>query len=136
FAEFKGPSQPQSARMEFNRPAYPQSEVTGGLQIRVDAPPFLPESPIFKGGTLQLNNVLDASFSPTVTGTLGSSVGEIFNDEFFFSSSGTTGYKTRGVPLTRIDFSGYGASIFSHWQNPNAAIAATSQAHFDVFVGR
>ncbi len=42
----------------------------------------------------------------------------------------------RGVPLTRIDFSGYGASIFSHWQNPNAAIAATSQAYFDVFVGR
>jgi hypothetical protein len=136
FAQFKGPSQPQSARMEFNRPAYPQSEVTGGLQIRVDAPPFLPESPIFRGGTLQLNNVLDASFSPTFTGTLGSSVGEIFNNEFFFSSSGTTGYKPRGVPLTRIDFSGYGASIFSHWQNPNAAIAATSQAHFDVFVGR
>ncbi len=138
FAEFsrRSASQPKPAKVGFNRPSYAQSDVTGGLQIRVDAPPNLPESPIFKGGTLQLNNVLDASFSPTFTGTLGSSVGEIFNDEFFFSSSGSTGYKTRGVPLTRIDFSGYGASIFSHWQNPNAAIAATSQAHFDVFVGR
>ena len=138
FAEFsrQSASQPKPAKVGFNRPAYAHSDVTGGLQIRVDAPPNLPESPIFKGGTLQLNNVLDPSFSPTFSGTLGSSVGEIFNDEFFFSSSGSTGYKTRGVPLTRIDFSGYGASIFSHWQNPNAAIAATSQAHFDVFVGR
>lgn len=138
FAEFsrKSASEPQPAKVDFNRPVYAQSEVTGGLQIRVDAPPNLPESPIFKGGTLQLNNVLDASFSPTFTGSLGNSVGEIFNDEFFFSSSGNTGYKTRGVPLTRIDFSGYGASIFSHWQNPNASIATTSQAHFDVFVGR
>jgi hypothetical protein len=138
FAEFsrKSASQPVPAKVGFNRPDYAQSEVKGGLQIRVDAPPNLPESPIFKGGTLQLNNVLDGSFTPTFTGTLGSSVGEIFNEEFFFSASGTTGYKQRGVPLTRIDFSGYGASIFSHWQNPNAAIAATSQAHFDVFVGR
>jgi hypothetical protein len=38
--------------------------------------------------------------------------------------------------VTRIDFSGYGASLFSHWDNPNAVVAATSQAHFDVFVGR
>jgi hypothetical protein len=136
FAEFsrESASYPKPAKVGFNRPAYTRSEVTGGLQIRVDAPPNLPESPIFRGGTLQLNNVLDMNFTPTNTGTLGSSVGEIFNDEFFFS--GTPGNNPRGVPLTRIDFSGYGASIFSHWQNPNAAIAATSQAHFDVFVGR
>ena len=57
----------------------------------------------------------------------------IFNNEFFYD--GNTGYKDRGVPLTRIDFCGYGASMFSQWQNPNAAIAATSQAFFDVFVG-
>ena len=52
------------------------------------------------------------------------------------STAVPAGNNPRGVPLTRIDFSGYGASVFSHWQNPNAAIAATSQAHFDVFVGR
>src|SRR6185295_14938137 len=59
----------------------------------------------------------------------------IFNKEFFLDPP-DTGYKDRGVPLTRIDFSGYGSSLFSHWQNPNAAIAATSQAFFDVFIGR
>ncbi len=38
------------------------------------------------------------------------------------------------VPVTRVDFSGYGASLFSHWQNPKAIIAETSQVYFDVMV--
>ena len=44
--------------------------------------------------------------------------------------------KSRGVPLIRYDLSGYGASIFSNWFNPDAQFAQTSQAKFDVFVGR
>ena len=38
--------------------------------------------------------------------------------------------------MTRIDFSGYGASLFSRWVNPNAQFAETSQVRFDVMVGR
>ena len=34
-----------------------------------------------------------------------------------------------------MDLSGYGASIFSDWLNPHAAIAETSQAKFEVYVG-
>ena len=138
FAEFSRQNQFQSAlagaHLAFNRPEYEGGELRGGMQLRVDAPKHPQESPIFKGSTLQLHNVLLPNGTPTFTGTLGSSVGTIFNNEFFYD--GNTGYKDRGVPLARIDFSGYGASIFSHWQNPNAAIAATSQARFDVFVGR
>src|SRR5262249_46530221 len=44
--------------------------------------------------------------------------------------------RQRGVPVSRMDLSGYGASIFSNWLNPHAAVAETSQAKFDVFVGR
>jgi hypothetical protein len=132
FNQFSG-SLP-GAKLGFNRPEYAASDVKGGLQLRADAPKHPAESPIFKGSTLQLDNVRWANGSPAYAGTLGSSVGVVFNNEFFYD--GNTGYKDRGVPLTRIDFSGYGASIFSHWQNPNAAIAATSQAHFEVFVGR
>jgi hypothetical protein len=122
------------AKLAFNRPEYDGGALRGGLQLRVDAPKHPAESPIFKGSTLQLNNVLRPDGSPAFAGTLGNSVGIIFNKEFFYD--GNTGYKDRGVPLTRIDFCGYGASVFSHWQNPYAAIAATSQASFDVFVGR
>ncbi|MGQ0679968.1 MAG: hypothetical protein ACT4OM_10020 [Actinomycetota bacterium] len=138
FAEFSRKNQFQSklpaAKLGFNRPEYEGGDLIGGLQIRAEAPKHPAESPIFKGSTLQLNNVLNAAGLPTGAGTLGDSVGTIFNKEFFYD--GNTGYKDRGVPLTRIDFSGYGASIFSHWLNPNAAIAATSQSFFDAFVGR
>ena len=106
----------------------------GGLQLRADAPKHPAESPVFRGATLQLDNVLRADGSPALAGTLGASVGKVFNSEFFYD--GTTGYNLRGVPVTRIEFSGYGASLFSRWQNPNAAIAATSQAFIDVYVGR
>jgi hypothetical protein len=138
FAEFsrKNAFQPAlgGAKVTFNRPEYASSDLVGGIQIRADAPKHPVESAIFRGSTIQLDNVLDAGGAPTGAGTLGRSVGTIFNKEFFFD--GSTGFKDRGVPLTRIDFSGYGASMFSHWQNPNAAIAATSQSFFDVFVGR
>jgi hypothetical protein len=144
FAEFSRRNQfdptLDGAQVAFNRPEYEAGELRGGIQVRVDAPknppgsPLYPESAIFKGSTLQLNNVLNPNGTPTGTGTLGSSVATIFNNEFFYD--GNTGYKDRGVPLTRIDFCGYGASIFSHWLNPDAAIAATSQARFDVFIGR
>lgn len=138
FAEFSRQNQfnaaLDAAKVAFNQPEYDAGELRGALQLRVDAPPHPAESPIFKGSTLQLSNVLRPDGTPTSTGTLGYSVGFIFNNEFFYD--GNTGYKDRGVPVKRIDFCGYGASIFSHWQNPNAAIAATSQARFDVFVGR
>jgi hypothetical protein len=138
FAEFSRQNQfvptLDPAKLTFNRPEYEGGALRGAMQLRADAPKHPAESPIFKGSTLQLNNVLNLNGLPSFAGTLGSSVGIIFNKEFFYD--GNTGYKDRGVPLTRIDFCGYGASMFSHWQNPNAAIAATSQAHFDVFVGR
>ena len=59
---------------------------------------------------------------------------EIFNNEFLFDPPQII--RQRGVPLSRMDVSGYGASIFSDWLNPKAAIAETSQAKFDVYVGR
>lgn len=40
------------------------------------------------------------------------------------------------VPLQRIDFSGYGASIFSNWQNDQANFGRVNQVKFDVLIGR
>ncbi len=40
------------------------------------------------------------------------------------------------VPLSGIDLSGYGASMFSRWQNPNDAGTGIQQVRFDVVVGR
>ena len=83
---------------------------------------------------LQLNNVLDAFGNSHGDSTLGRTVTKIFNNEFLLEPFDL--FRQRGVPLTRIDLSGYGASTFSNWLNPTAAFAQTSQARFDVFVGR
>ncbi len=113
-----------------------ENDIKGGRQIQLDAGPayIKGESNMFVGSTLQLNNVLDVAGNPTGNSTLGRTVTDIFNNEFLLEPFELI--RQRGVPLTRIDLSGYGASTFSNWLNPAAAFAATSQARFDVMVGR
>ncbi|WP_373397999.1 hypothetical protein V8V91_26530 [Algoriphagus halophilus] len=94
------------------------------------------DSPMFAGFTVQLNNVLGMNGVATGASTLGQSVTEIFNGEFFVNQGNPTQLLSRGVPVSKIDFSGYGASMFSNWLSPSAAIAQTSQARFDVMLGR
>src|SRR5690606_8553932 len=108
----------------------------GGLQLQLNAgEAFIDgESNMFVGSTLQLTNVLDALGNASGDSTLGRTVTEIFNNEFLLQPFDLM--RQRGVPLERIDLSGYGASTFSNWLNPTAAFAETSQARFDVFVGR
>ncbi len=118
-----------SQSFETNLKGARQLEITGGEAL-VEG-----ESNMFIGSTVQLNNVLELDGTSRGASTLGRSVTKIFNNEFFLQPSIDL-FRQRGVPLTRMDLSGYGASIFSDWLNPKATIAATSQAKFDVFVGR
>lgn len=110
-----------------------EDDMRGGLQLQLNAGEAYinGESDMFVGNTVQLNNVLDFVGNSQGDSTLGRTVTEIFNNEFFDKP-----IQQRGVPLTRIDLSGYGASTFSNWLNPAAAFAQTSQAKFDIFVGR
>ncbi|WP_375582313.1 hypothetical protein [Cyclobacterium xiamenense] len=116
-----------------------ENAMQSGLQLRMDAGTPLREgdSEMFMGTTVQLNNVLDFLGNATGTSTLGGSVTDIFNREFFYDSNYPFElFKQRGVPVTRMDLSGYGASMFSNWLNTKAAVAETSQAKFDVMLGR
>jgi hypothetical protein len=117
------------------QPMFP-NDLRGGLQLLAMAgqPPNEGEDNVFRGGTYQLNNVLNAIGAETFSSTLGELVSDIFNREFFLDPY--QGIRDRGVPLKRIDFSGYGASTMSDWRNKNAMIAQTSQAMFNVFKGR
>ncbi|CAN5867244.1 hypothetical protein BH18ACI4_BH18ACI4_06970 [soil metagenome] len=114
-----------------------ENNLKGGRQLEMDAgtSPVLGESNMFVGCTAQINNIVEMDGSQLGNSTLGRSVTRIFNREFMPKTPGNI-LRPRGVPLTRMDLSGYGASIFSNWLNPKATIAATSQAKFDVFVGR
>lgn len=131
FSRFEPSDEP--SHLGLFRPEYEGGDVKGALQLRVDAPKHEAKSPTFAGGTFQLNNVLNEGGFPTYTTTLGFSVTKIFNKQFYYDSPAL---KKSGVPLSRIDFCGYGANIFSHWEDPFGAIAAASKAYFDVFSGR
>ena len=122
---------PNGSQFELNQPDF-EKELKGGIQLKTTGV-FNPneENLNFNGATLQRTNLI-SSESPSQTSILGESVTSIFNGEF--STGGQ--FKHRGVPLERIDFSGYGASMFSNWLNKNATFAETSQAKFDVLVGR
>lgn len=116
-----------------------EEDIKGGLQLILDAgmPLNQGDSNMFMGTTVQVNNILDLFGNSTGTSTLGDSVTRIFNEEFFNPPPGPFNLlKQRGVPVTRMDMSGYGASMLSNWLNSKAALAQTSQSKFDVFVGR
>ena len=88
----------------------------------------------FYGSAHQLTNTYNLFFPATgARSMLSESVTDIFNKEFGSEFGFDPGMY---VPLERYDFSGYGANVFSHWINENAAMAQTSQAMFDVWRGR
>ena len=120
-----------------NQPDF--NKYKGGIQFSIragnygknfSAEPALDDSPMLPGYTFQLNNILNMDGTPDFTSNLADQPTVIFNKEFFNFS------KQRGVPVSRMDISGYGANMFSNWLSPSAAFAATSQARFDVMLGR
>jgi hypothetical protein len=131
---YQGQGRP-GANLTINAKAFPD-DVKGARQLELDGGQPLRdgEGRMFMGSTVQINNVLDTFGTPTGASTLGASVTKIFNNEWLMVPFQLI--RQRGVPLERIDLSGYGASAFSNWLNPRAAIAETSQAKFDIFVGR
>ena len=118
----------------------PQHTFSNGLQtalsfqLTAGAPIEGGLSDTFMGATVQRNNVLNTGGGSTGASTLGGTVTQIFNQQFFTLLPGLDG--DIGVPLTRIDLSGYGASSFSNWLHPQAAIASTSQVQFELMMGR
>lgn len=125
-------------RVGLVRPTFPERALEGAHQLSLVAGgvtiPGGP-SPSFKGRTAQLlNGVTLATGSPLGISVLGStaqpdsSVESMFNREF-------TSERPR-VPLTRLDLSGYGASTFSDWTNPQGAFAEATKVQFQLLVGR
>lgn len=120
------------------RPAFPGS-ARGARQISVRArgtPPNPDGSPSLPGAAIILRNARGpfapvggmSVLSDVVTPVAGPDV--TFNDNFAPGPSPTK------VPVVRVDFTGYGESLFSDWRNPEDAAAVVSQARFDVIVGR
>lgn len=133
-------------RPEFRKNADGSNKFRGGIQLSLTAGEFgkpvpTPEeedSPMFPGYIIQLNNLVDPLGVKSGASNLGHRVTEIFNNEFLVGvlTKSNKLKDSRGVPLSRMDITGYGANIFSDWVSPTAAMAQTSQAKFDVMMGR
>lgn len=127
------------ATLNFNCPKTKDGRFTGGLQLSVKAlntnmGPDV-ESPSLPGAAYQMRNGIDPyTLVPLGVSVLSASLTNPGVEKDFNDEMGPSAKKHR-VPVTRIDFSGYGASMFSDWANPNA-LATVSQARFDVMVGR
>ena len=128
---------PQFPESFVPNPSPPPPKLRGALQITV-----MPEHPDRPDAAFPGFTDVDAAHGPavppppsgygyTVIGsTATSGVGKIFEDDF-----GPTG-KQRGVPVRRIDFSGYGASIFSEWNKPDQIPPAIIKVQFETTIGR
>jgi len=105
-----------------------QLELTGGVSVNTG------DSRLFEGLTFQLHNINDVAGVGAQYSTLAHSPDFIFSGEFSENLNMPPGRPA--VPLERIDISGYGASSFSNWENKDALFAQTSQAFFNVAMGR
>ena len=116
-----------------NEPAFSgkkTGELSGAMQLHIEAMPAFSkikttvnQVAYFIGTVTQqpfVNNGLNSILGNKITGQFG---------EFAIGS-------TAKVPLERIDFSGYGASIFSNWHNDSANFGRVNQVKFDVLIGR
>ncbi|HEY6922925.1 MAG TPA: hypothetical protein VI653_05620, partial [Steroidobacteraceae bacterium] len=128
------------------RPDFASQQMTGGIQLALTAPVnFLAlnkASPSLPGAAIQLRNLVDANGNPITDSrpppapgglalsVLGPEVDTSFNSQF------GPGAKSALAPVTRIDFSGYGASTFSAWTDPGAVPPAVVQVRFTVMLGR
>jgi hypothetical protein len=107
-------------------------DLLGAHQLSLEARhPALPagETPALPGYALQLPVALPTDGSPA-TSILGPSVTMIFNGYL------GPGEPTALVPVTRIDLSGHGESLFSDWKNPDDPETGVSKAEFQVLNGR
>lgn len=115
-------------------PSFATPALDGGRQVSLTAPAQLLQiggrSPSLPGATIQYRDVLDASGAPQGLSILGPAVDVIFNTEL------NPGAPTAVVPVTRIDFSGYGASSFSAWTDPTVASTGVVQVRFNIMIGR
>ncbi len=132
--EVPGMGDPTGATLELLQQKFPKG-IQSALQISTVGYQHPQGNRTFEGVTEQLVNLYNAQGAPLDRSILSRTVTDIFNGEF--GASGNAGkLRTRGVPVERYDFSGYGANLFSHWLNPEAKIGQTSQAKFDVWSGR
>jgi hypothetical protein len=85
------------------------------------------------GAAQQTNNIPQSPFKPDTNVLQFREVPVI---DTMFNAVFHDNFSTATVPVQRYDLSGFGASVFSQWRNPNQLPPNVSQVQFDVLTGR
>ncbi|WP_282153326.1 hypothetical protein [Ruegeria atlantica] len=123
----------RGVRVQETRPEAPD-DMQGAHQLSIrarDRTLARRQTPAMPGHTVQLPVAVPADVPGAPVSILGTSATSIFN-----SSLGAGSPSTALVPVTRLDLSGYGESIFSKWNNPLNATTQVEKVELDVPVGR
>jgi hypothetical protein len=116
--------------------AFPESGMTGAtvLSLRASGPDplglVLPGSATV--GTFDKTNPANDSYGALVMGATPVTLApaDFWNQEF------GSGGKPGGIPVARIDLSGFGTSMFSDWRDPSTSAVGVVRADFNVLQGR
>ncbi|HEX4245771.1 MAG TPA: hypothetical protein VHY77_09405, partial [Acidimicrobiales bacterium] len=83
-------------------------------------------------GTFSKTNPADDSYGALVMGATPVTLApaDFWNQEF------GSGGKPGGIPVSRIDLSGFGTSMFSDWRDPDTTAVGVVRADFNVLQGR
>ena len=126
--------------LDIVQPEFPKKRMKGGIQINMMAeagnPQYARRSPGFEGLMAQTLNGYEL-FTGTELGlsVLGATLQPDASVETQFNKEFAPGGSNPFVPVTRFDLSGYGASNFSEWDNPEA-MASIGKVQFKIMVGR
>ncbi|NCD72506.1 hypothetical protein [Mucilaginibacter agri] len=148
--------------LNFNQPDFnlKKAQLSGALQIKVlsEGLPDIPRDanrlpdPSFHGAVLQMPNsfskvqIQNGVLAYEADSILGIPVTAQFNLVMYGKYVLQNGIVppviqftrslTAKVPLRRIDFSGFGTSVFSNWLDKYADAGAVSQVKFNILIGR
>ncbi len=139
--------------LNFNQPDFnlKKGNLSGAIQIKATSEgyPNIPRDnfpdPSFHGAVLQMPNRFEIENAPLRyedDSILGIPITKQFNrvmwGEYLLAPGALTFNRSADakVPLRRIDFCGFGASVFSNWLNKHANGGDISQVKFNIFIGR
>ena len=109
---------------------FPDQSLTGARVLEITAAPAQPFQAKLPGTAVTGFNDTPPAYGAQVLGTLLPSVAQFWDKDF--GPGGAQGF----IPISRIDLSGYGTTLFSDWQDPSTTDVGIVRALFDVLIGR
>ena len=109
---------------------FPDQGLAGAHVLKIMSGPAQPLQAQLPGTAVTGFNDTPPAYGAQVLGTAVPSVAQFWDQDF--GPGGAQGF----IPISRIDLSGYGTTLFSDWRDPSTTDVGIVRALFDVLIGR